>query len=331
MIDTVAIDGDSLPRSRPALHGIAMDAQATGRPEILRSRRSGGSISVSAIVNFHREGEIARRTLDGLVRVRQNAEHAGIAAEFIFVLDCADIDTTNIVVQHPIVQEQDLVLATHCRDLGLARNAGIAWARGEVVCNFDGDDFFSTNWIAAALHRLRSQGNLVVVHPRYIVSFGLIRSMCRVIDQTEDAFPEAALLKVHPWNAHVMAPAALFRAVPYRPSAAATGFGYEDWHWALEALAQGARHVTAQQTVLYYRRKANSMLSEYESQHMLIRPTRFFGEAGAAAGHNTGQWAALDGGGSAASRGWGEAPHGALGGAVHARHTNDLPPPRVRH
>jgi len=174
------------------------------------------------------------------------------------------------------VQSCDLVLKVQCGDLGLARNIGFAAARGEFSCNFDGDDLFSANWITAALHRATQAGKPAVVHPQLVVNFDRIQSVCRLIDQSDGRFADAALLKTHPWIANGLAPASLYRDVPYQQAGVAEGFGYEDWHWNLEVMAHGFVHVTAPETAIFYRRKAESMLTSYVASKVVIRPSRFF-------------------------------------------------------
>ncbi len=119
-----------------------------------------------------------------------------------------------------------------------------------------------------------------MVHPEFIVSFGHLQSVCRIVDQSTAPFPTAALLKTHPWNAQGFAPTELYRAVPYQSASVAEGFGYEDWHWNLEVMSRGVIHVTAPETAIFYRRKANSMLTEYAAAAVLIRPSQFFEDSG---------------------------------------------------
>lgn len=235
-------------------------------------------IVVSAIVNFHREGEMARTTLDGLSRVRQHAEGQGISVEFIYVLDRTDEQTANHVLKHAMSGAGDIAIGVQCGDPGISRNVGIMHARGEYAVNFDGDDLFSANWISGAVERARQSARPVVVHPQFIVSFGSVRSVRQLIDQEMGIFPDAALFNTHPWNGHVLAPTALRQNVPYQASGAATGFGYEDWHWALEVLSHGARHVTAPDTVVFYRRKLQGTLAGHSAANVLVRPSRFFAD-----------------------------------------------------
>ena len=131
-------------------------------------------IDISAIVTFHAEGLVAHRTLLGLERVRKYANQHNIVVEFVLVLDTADTETTRIVRSSPVLREIDQILEVTNADQGASRNSGIVAPRGNYLGLFDGDDYYSENWLVAALETIRKKKVLVVVHPTYVVTFGEI-------------------------------------------------------------------------------------------------------------------------------------------------------------
>lgn len=233
---------------------------------------------ISGIVTFHAEGILAHYTLLGLERLRKHAALEGILVEFVVVLDCADLQTREIVTENPVLQDIDRVLEVCNGDPGLSRNCGIAEARGSYIGIFDGDDYYSANWLVEALRTVRSRIGSVVVHPEYQISFGSIHCIARPVDLDEyPDFPLSSCLAVHPWTACAFGTRQMFLDCPYQPSnVRKSGFGFEDWHWNLELLTLGYRHVSASGTAHYYRRQISSNLMTDIAHGAIIRSGRFF-------------------------------------------------------
>jgi glycosyltransferase involved in cell wall biosynthesis len=235
-------------------------------------------IDISAIVTFHAEALVAHRTLLGLERVRKYANQRNIVVEFVLVLDTADTETRRIVRSSPVLREIDQILEVTNADLGSSRNSGIAASKAEFIGIFDGDDYYSENWLFAALNTTKSKEGDVVVHPDYVVSFGAIHAVAQLLDMDRTPeYPLENLFSVHPWISSSFAKRQIYLEHPYlRADAQKTGFGFEDWHWNLEVLAGGVRHVSAPDTALFYRRKTSSMLVDQLNTRAIIRPNRFF-------------------------------------------------------
>ncbi|MDA8120247.1 MAG: glycosyltransferase [Gammaproteobacteria bacterium] len=231
---------------------------------------------MSVIVTFHHERLLAHWMLDRFARVRAHAEHQGLRVEMVCVLDTADAETARIVTEHATLRPADRVLRVAHGDQAMSRNDGVAHAHGRYLAIVDGDDYYSEAWLTFAYARARTLADRAVVHPEYVVSFGTVHSLMRVIDQERDSYPLANCLTGHPWVSTAFAPAAIFRAIPYQARNIQIGFGYEDWHWNLEVLAAGYRHVTALGTALYYRRKAVSTLTQDTQRGVTVRPSGFF-------------------------------------------------------
>jgi glycosyltransferase involved in cell wall biosynthesis len=235
-------------------------------------------IDISAVVTFHAEGLVAHRALLGLERIRRYANQHNIVVEFVLVLDTADTETRRVVRTSPVLREIDQILEVTNADLGASRNSGIASAQGDCIGIFDGDDYHSENWLVGALNTIRSKKTSVVVHPDYVVSFGAIWSIHQVLDMDENPdYPMTNCFSVHPWVSSSFGRRQTYLDHPYlRSDSQKTGFGFEDWHWNLELLASGVRHVSAPNTALFYRRKASSMLTDQLNNKVTIRPNRFF-------------------------------------------------------
>jgi hypothetical protein len=237
-------------------------------------------VDVSIVLTFHREGDIALPTLRAVDLCRAEAARADLRVELIAVLDTADERTRELVKSHCGALADVRVLEVEVGDLGLARNAAFAVARGEYGCTMDGDDLMSSNWIQAAHRCAQSSIAPVIVHPDYVIEFGAGRGVTRLKAMEAGSGLAAALLVTHPWTSAAFAPLAAYRDVPYAGSTGrCVGFGFEDWHWNVEQIARGRAHVTAPQTMLLYRKRPGSLLARQASQGRLLAPASFFSPA----------------------------------------------------
>lgn len=235
--------------------------------------------AITAVITFHNEGVLGHYALLGFDRLRRVAEGNGVAVELIAVLDSATQETVDIISRHPVVRQTDQVLRVENADLASSRNDGVQKAHGKFIAILDGDDYYSSNWLVAALNKACSTDGECVIHPEITVSFGAFHCVAKTINDDWDDYPPESCLMVHPWISCSFGRREIYVRYPYQPTRVRdTGFGYEDWHWNLELKAHNVRHLTASQTALFYRRKASSMVTEMVRSGATIRPTKFFDE-----------------------------------------------------
>lgn len=231
---------------------------------------------VTVVMTFHREGFLAQRSLNGLEMVVQVMADAGLKCDIVCTLDNADAATTDVVSRHELVRRFGRVLVFKNSDLSSSRNHAVDSARGDYVAIMDGDDFYSPRWLLGAYHRCRQFSQPVIVHPEFVVNFGIYSGIAKVVDTSETGLEGTTPITENRWVAASFAPRVVYESIPYsRPDLAISGFGYEDWHWNCETLAAGIHHVSAHETALFYRRRANSMVMEHSTGHAIIRPTAF--------------------------------------------------------
>lgn len=232
---------------------------------------------ISAIATFHSEGPLASLMLAGFDRIRNFSRKNGLKVELVAVLDCADAETTRIVKEHWAVWKTDQVLEVKYGCAAPTRNAGIQAARGQFIGIFDGDDYHTENWLVEAYRTTQLKTGKILVHPNLTVSFGEVFCVAKDFDMDSSDYSISSCFLHHPWTSSVFGEKKIFQSHPYLATKTKeTGFGYEDWHWNLEVLASGVRHVAAPQTALFYRRNPSSRLARESGSRAIIRPSAFF-------------------------------------------------------
>lgn len=233
---------------------------------------------VSAIITMHAEGALAHRTLLSIQRCREFAEAHGVRTEFVITLDNANAETKRIVLSHPALRSDDQVHEIAFRDLSLSRNFAIEQARGRYVGTFDGDDYFSKNWLERCVSSIQRDGGKNIYHPELTMAFGEFNAYWWQPDQASEYYKPECLLTMNLWNACSFAERSTYLAFPYlvsRPGE--SGFGYEDWLWNCDTIAAGFVHRPAPQTVRFERRKSNGSLNiAHQRTGAVIRPSAFF-------------------------------------------------------
>lgn len=233
---------------------------------------------VSAVITMHGEGILAHRTLLSIQRCREYAEARGLRTEFVITLDNATAETRRVVTSHPALRDDDQVHEVNFRDLSLSRNFAIEKARGEYVGTFDGDDYFSKNWIERCVRGIEENGPTTIYHPELMVAFGALNAYWWQPDQLGKYYTPECLLTMNLWNACAFAKRSVFVAYPYQVSRPGeSGFGYEDWLWNCDTIAAGYVHRTAPETIRFERRKSNGSLNvAHQRTGAVIRPSAFF-------------------------------------------------------
>jgi hypothetical protein len=194
----------------------------------------------------------------------------------IAVLDSPDESTATTVRQTCSDFRDVRLLEARFEDPALARNLAISTALARAIAVADGDDLLTSNWIAAAMRRLNETSWNAIVHPELVMEFGASSGVTRLPDMDRDVVPLPACLTTHFWISTCVAPIEAFRQIPYLACGHDSAFGYEDWHWTCAQIAAGRRHVTARDTALLYRKKAQSLLRKQESQKRIVRHTMLF-------------------------------------------------------
>jgi glycosyltransferase involved in cell wall biosynthesis len=234
---------------------------------------------ISMVINFHHERILAHKTLLFCEKIRSYTISQGLRVEWVIVLDCGDSETLRII--KPFLKDlTDQFHAVSFGDAGPARNFGASQAKGKYVSFFDGDDFYSQNWLSAAYNMAESlEGNLIL-HPQYTVRFGTEHTILEQFDQGSPEAHTTNLLKKNLWPAANFTQRKTLELIPYQGIEHGSGFGYEDWHWNCETIAHHCLHKTVPDTALFYRVKQSGSRRQDDHLHSIIKPSRLFNQLG---------------------------------------------------
>lgn len=212
-------------------------------------------MSISAVVNLHREGRLAHYALSSAWRAVEHARGNGIAAKLLILLDRPDASTVEAADRW---RDRGVdVRYADVGDLGAARNRAVELSTAEWIAFLDGDDLWGEQWLSLAYDAATSNpdaSTLDVWHPEKSVVFGDHQSIIHHHDSASEQFSWARFRLHNAWTALCFVSRANAQALPYPRNELADGFGYEDWSWNVEVLRRGGRHRVVPNTVHAIRR-----------------------------------------------------------------------------
>lgn len=168
-------------------------------------------------------------------------------------------------------------------DLGLVRNYAIDVGTDSTHFAFlDGDDLWSSNWLALAANKaIEFSDSNFVLHPEIAYCFGTQGIESRVISEhistSDSRYDPYALIAGNYWSALSFASRELYQQFPYVRRSLDLSIGFEDWIFNIQTVGAGTHHVAVPRTAHFHRRKSNGSLAQAEiDREATFIPTRFW-------------------------------------------------------
>ena len=209
--------------------------------------------ALSCIVNAHNEAHTIYPTLKSVMRAKQYAANCGLQVDIHVILDSSDDVTTNVVSN--AMKDAGTVHSVSFGDLALSRNYATDTCKSEFLAFMDGDDLCCKSWFIESYTMLKELGGNLVLHPEYNIYFGSDNNhVFHHVDMEALDFEPAIFFKSNYWTALSFAARELYKKYPYHKNQIDDGFGFEDWTWNFETIANGIIHKTVPGTAHFIRR-----------------------------------------------------------------------------
>ncbi|PYE82174.1 glycosyltransferase [Pseudoroseicyclus aestuarii] len=229
-------------------------------------------VDLSLILTVHDETVVSGPTMTSADIAVARAREAGFSVEQILALDNATPATQAYFDQPAFDHWRRVPLAQG--DLGRARNTVLEQAAGDHIAFLDADDLFSENWLAegmALMRRSEDEGARVIVHPELNWQFDAGSSIFYNTAQDHPLFTPWFLTAMHYYDSLCLAPRAAHEAIRYVSRDIPNGLSFQDWQFTVETMEAGWRHVVAPETIIFKRRRDNSLVVESSSRKSVLR------------------------------------------------------------
>lgn len=240
--------------------------------------------TLSIILNLHREGELAERTIKNLRNVldfAQKKSNNWASIEVIAVLDNSDDITQQVVNKHnDLFSKIELV---NYRDLADSRNHGVNRSSNNFVLFADGDDYLSHNALVALFDKFNNHYSIsvgisdseqlsaleynqhIAVFPELLVEFPKLFFQS-YIDSND--FIRVNMQFMHCYISRICCPR--FILINNLVRANQLPYGYEDWDLNNRLLATGLKYQVASDYILYYRKTNSASLLQNQIKNKCI-------------------------------------------------------------
>lgn len=159
-------------------------------------------------------------------------------------------------------------------DLGRVRNAMLPRTDGRLIAFLDADDLFSENWLVEAVRTLDAaaeRGERAIAHPELNMVFDGNRSVLVNIPDDSPLFTPHYLYVRHCYDSLCMAPREAHLEIPYVSRDVPNGLSYQDFHFTIESLDAGWRHLVVRDTIIFKRRRDYSLVTESNTRKSVVR------------------------------------------------------------
>ena len=226
---------------------------------------------LTVVVTAHSETIVAGPAMHSAEIAIRAAEAEGFRIERLIGLDKASDDCRTFFCQPAFADWR--TAEVEFGDPYPTRNSMVAMASGHWIAFLDADDLISENWLASAARRLakaEKDQEKLIVHPELNWIFDASAFVFTKPNQTDPIFSADYFYFTNYYDMMCMAPRAAHLQIPYANRDLANGFGYADMQFAIESLAAGWRHVSIKDTIIFKRRRDQSVVIENNTRRTVI-------------------------------------------------------------
>ncbi len=230
------------------------------------------TVDLTLVVTAHDETAVAGPTMESAERAVAAARARGYTVQPIIGLD-APTSATSDYFHQPVFAGWEIREFDE-RDLGRVRNALVPECDGRHLAFLDADDLFSENWLAdgvAFLDAAQERGERVVAHPELNIVFDSTTTVLVNIDSDSPLFTPHYLYVRHYYDSLCLAPREAHLEIPYVSRDVPNGLSYQDFQWTIETLAAGYTHRVVPDTIIFKRRRDNSLVTESNRRRSIVR------------------------------------------------------------
>jgi len=230
------------------------------------------STDLTLIVTAHDETLVCGPTIESADVAVEAARAAGYTVQTIIALDRATRQTTDYFHQPDFDNWERWVMDEG--DLGRVRNALIPRTAGRFIAFLDADDLFSENWLAdglAVLSAADERGERVIAHPEVNIVFDGGKWLLQNVDQDSPLFTPYFLYVRNCYDSLCLTPRDAHLEVPYMHRDIPNGLSYQGWHFAVETMSRGWKHVVVPDTIIFKRRRDFSLVVESNNRGAILR------------------------------------------------------------
>ena len=230
------------------------------------------STDLSVVVTAHDETAVSGPTMHSADRAVAAAREAGYSVQPVIALDAATEATTTYFGQACFDHWERRVYDE--RDLGRVRNTVVKELDCRYVAFLDADDLFSENWLVegvTALVAAAERGERAIAHPELNVVFDGTRSLLVNIPQDSPLFTPHYLYARHYYDSLCLVPREAHLEFPYVSRDVPNGLSYQDFHFTIETLDAGWRHLVVRDTIIFKRRRDVSLVTESTQRKSVVR------------------------------------------------------------
>jgi glycosyltransferase involved in cell wall biosynthesis len=232
-------------------------------------------------ITTHNEGLILYRTLRSIISQIDYCSNRldDIAFEINIAMDCPDSETISCVelMTRTFNSYNIKVFRIEEADISASRNMLISKSSGKYIAFFDGDDFFSLNYIYNCYIKAEKNSTPSVYCTESCITFESSNSFWKKSPENTKYSESGTLLLENPFQGQLFVHSDIYKKIKYDSVSKGSGYGTEDMHWNTKVIASGYKFLLVPDTIYFYRvKKENSLLKEHGADGCILRPTPLF-------------------------------------------------------